>query len=118
MIVFLVALASIALIRGSDAAVNRPRFVSARHHDNHGLSLNTTHRRVRMKPGSLSHFDHHSLKRGNLASHAHMFNIFRLAGDFSHVASFVFLLMRLITKANCAGISLRTQEMYLLLFIC
>jgi len=80
--------------------------------------LNTTHRRVRMRPGALSHFDHHSVKRGNLASHAHMFNIFRLAGDFSHVASFLFLLFRLQGRNNCAGISLRTQQIYLALFIC
>lgn len=101
---------------GANRAV--PQFKSARHHDNHGLSLNTTHKRVRMRPGHLSHFDHHSTKRGNLASHAHMFNIFRLLGDFSHVASFAFLLFRLSSAGNCAGISLKTQEIYLLLFIC
>merc|ERR1719326_2346830 len=67
-----------------------PRFKSARDHENSGLSLDTTHKRVRMRPGHLSHFDHHSVKRGNLGSHAHMFNIFRLLGDFSHVASFAF----------------------------
>jgi len=71
-----------------------------------------------MKAGHLSHFDHHSFKRGNMAMHAHMFNIFRLAGDFSHVASFVFLLFRVMGASNCAGISLKTQEMYLLLFLC
>lgn len=71
-----------------------------------------------MRPGHISHFDHHSIKRGNLASHAHMFNIFRLAGDFSHVASFAFLLFRLQSAGNCAGISLKTQEFYLILFMC
>jgi len=103
----------------SAADANRPvkRFVSARHHDNHGLSLNTTHRRVRMRTGSLSHFDHHSIKRGNLASHAHMFNMFRLAGDFSHIGAFVFLLWRLSRSASCAGISLKTQEIYLAVFV-
>lgn len=70
-----------------------------------------------MRPGALAHFDHHSVKRGNLAAHAHMFNIFRLAGDFSHVASFAFLVFRLQSAGNCAGISLRTQEIYLALFI-
>jgi len=108
---------AISSMQGADAA-DPPKVVrSARHDDNHGLMLNTTHRRVRMRPGALSHFDHHSIKRGNLASHAHMFNIFRLAGDFSHVASFAFLLFRLQSGGSCAGISGKTQEIYLALFI-
>jgi len=111
------ALLAISYIQGADAA-EPPKIVSARHHDNHGMSLNTTHKRVRMRPGHLSHFDHHSIKRGNLSSHAHMFNVFRLLGDFSHVAAFAFLLFRLQSAGNCAGISLKTQEFYLAVFVC
>jgi len=70
-----------------------------------------------MRPGHLSHFDHHSIKRGNLGSHAHMFNIFRLTGDFSHIGAFVFLLFRLQSANNAAGISLKTQELYLMVFL-
>merc|ERR1712070_979469 len=103
--------------QGAEAQRQPQKFVSARHHDNHGLSLNTTHRRVRMRPGHLSHFDHHSIKRGNLGSHAHMFNIFRLTGDFSHIGAFVFLLFRLQSANNAAGISLKTQELYLMVFL-
>jgi ER lumen protein retaining receptor len=115
----LAAAALLVMLVGVEAQ-NRPvrRFVSARHHDNHGLSLNTTHRRVRMRPGHLSHFDHHSTKRGNMASHAHMFNLFRLTGDMAHIAAFAFLLFRLQSANSCAGISLKTQELYLLVFLC
>jgi len=109
-------IAVLLLIEGADAQAQR-KILSARHQDNQGLSLNTTHRRVRMRPGALSHFDHHSVKRGNLASHAHMFNVFRLMGDFSHVASFAFLVFRLQSAGSCAGISLKTQEIYLALFL-
>mmetsp|Transcript_4073 Transcript_4073/g.7506 ORF Transcript_4073/g.7506 Transcript_4073/m.7506 type:complete len:314 (+) Transcript_4073:68-1009(+) len=49
--------------------------------------------------------------------HAHMFNGFRLAGDFLHLASFVFLLMQFHHAKNCGGISLKSQELYLLVFL-
>lgn len=44
-------------------------------------------------------------------------NIFRIAGDMSHLASFVFLLQRLLEKRSAAGISLKTLELYLLVFV-
>ena len=34
-----------------------------------------------------------------------------------HVASFVFLIQRLVSSRSAAGISLKTQEMYLLVFM-
>lgn len=49
--------------------------------------------------------------------HKHMFNFFRLSGDMLHLASFVSLLYILLTKKSCAGISVRTQEIYLLVFL-
>lgn len=45
-------------------------------------------------------------------------NVFRLAGDFSHLFSFVILLYILFTKKSASGISLKTQELYLLVFLC
>lgn len=44
-------------------------------------------------------------------------NIFRLAGDMSHVLSIVVLLLRLRVTKNAVGISVKTQELYLLVFV-
>lgn len=44
-------------------------------------------------------------------------NIFRMGGDLSHVISFVFLLWRLYKYKSATGISLKTQELYLLVFV-
>mmetsp|Transcript_38759 Transcript_38759/g.80496 ORF Transcript_38759/g.80496 Transcript_38759/m.80496 type:complete len:226 (-) Transcript_38759:933-1610(-) len=44
-------------------------------------------------------------------------NIFRLAGDMSHVFSILVLLLRLRVAKNAQGISVRTHELYLLVFI-
>ncbi|XP_022964264.1 ER lumen protein-retaining receptor-like [Cucurbita moschata] len=44
-------------------------------------------------------------------------NIFRLAGDMTHLASILVLLLKIHTIKSCAGISLRTQELYALVFI-
>ena len=46
-----------------------------------------------------------------------MWNFFRLMGDLSHLASFFFLLKTLHTKRSAAGISLKTQELYLIVFV-
>lgn len=44
-------------------------------------------------------------------------NIFRLAGDMSHVASIVILILRLRVSKSAVGISLKTQELFLLVFV-
>ena len=44
-------------------------------------------------------------------------NIFRIGGDLSHLVSFFFLLHTLYTRRNSEGISLKTQELYLLVFL-
>lgn len=46
-----------------------------------------------------------------------MMNLFRLMGDMFHVVSIVVLLLRLQAKRNANGISIKTQELYLLVFI-
>lgn len=46
-----------------------------------------------------------------------MMNFFRLAGDLSHVLSIVVLLLRLRVTKNAIGISIKTQELYLVVFI-
>ncbi|KAL8214240.1 hypothetical protein R6Q57_003689 [Mikania cordata] len=43
-------------------------------------------------------------------------NIFRLAGDMTHLASVLVLLLKIHTIKSCAGISLKTQELYALVF--
>eukprot|EP00475_Leptophrys_vorax_P019883 TRINITY_DN27223_c0_g1_i1.p1 TRINITY_DN27223_c0_g1~~TRINITY_DN27223_c0_g1_i1.p1 ORF type:complete len:217 (-),score=22.42 TRINITY_DN27223_c0_g1_i1:205-855(-) len=45
-----------------------------------------------------------------------MMNIFRLAGDMTHLMSIVVLLLKIYTMKSCAGISLKTQELYVLVF--
>ncbi|KAF3334371.1 ER lumen protein-retaining receptor B [Carex littledalei] len=43
-------------------------------------------------------------------------NIFRLAGDMTHLMSVLVLLLKIHTIKSCAGISLKTQELYALVF--
>lgn len=43
-------------------------------------------------------------------------NIFRLAGDMTHLMSVVVLLLKIHTIKSCAGVSLKTQELYVLVF--
>ena len=44
-------------------------------------------------------------------------NIFRIAGDLTHILSIVVLLLRLWVRKNATGISIKTQELYLVVFI-
>ena len=46
-----------------------------------------------------------------------MLNAFRLAGDISHVISILLLLLRLRVTKNATGISIKTQELYLIVFV-
>ncbi|CAI5473428.1 unnamed protein product [Closterium sp. Yama58-4] len=46
-----------------------------------------------------------------------MMNIFRLAGDMTHLMSIVVLLLKIVTMKSCAGISLKTQELYVIIFV-
>lgn len=43
-------------------------------------------------------------------------NIFRLLGDMAHVLSILVLLLRLKATKNAIGISIKTQELYLVVF--
>lgn len=44
-------------------------------------------------------------------------NLFRLAGDACHLLSFVVMFWKLFTSKSVAGISLKTQEIYVIVFI-
>ena len=44
-------------------------------------------------------------------------NIFRLAGDLCHVISIVLLILRLRESKKAMGISMKTQELYLVVFL-
>lgn len=46
-----------------------------------------------------------------------MMNLFRLAGDMAHVLSILVLLLRLRVTKNAVGISVKTQELYLVVFV-
>lgn len=46
-----------------------------------------------------------------------MLNVFRFAGDLFHVVSILLLLLRLRVTKNANGISIKTQEIYLLVFV-
>jgi hypothetical protein len=43
-------------------------------------------------------------------------NLFRLAGDMTHLASCLVLLLKIVATKSCRGVSLKTQELYLLVF--
>ncbi|KAF2933628.1 hypothetical protein DAI22_04g099400 [Oryza sativa Japonica Group] len=43
-------------------------------------------------------------------------NAFRLAGDMTHIMSVLVLLLKIHTIKSCAGVSLKTQELYALVF--
>ncbi|KAL2930989.1 ER lumen protein-retaining receptor A [Bienertia sinuspersici] len=44
-------------------------------------------------------------------------NIFRLAGDITHLISILVLLLKIYATKSCSGISLKTQELYALVFV-
>jgi len=44
-------------------------------------------------------------------------NIFRFSGDMCHVASIIVLLLRLHASRSASGISLRTHELFLMVFV-
>lgn len=46
-----------------------------------------------------------------------MMNVFRLLGDSFHVISIFLLLIRLLITKNAVGISIKTQELYFLVFL-
>ncbi|XP_050253995.1 ER lumen protein-retaining receptor B-like [Quercus robur] len=46
-----------------------------------------------------------------------MMNLFRLLGDMTHLLCIVFLLLKIRTMKSCAGISLKTQELYVIVFL-
>ena len=45
-------------------------------------------------------------------------NIFRLSGDMLHLASILILLLKIRVSKSCAGVSLKTQELYFIVFVC
>ena len=45
-------------------------------------------------------------------------NLFRYLGDFSHLASFLVLLYTIRKRESAAGLSLITQQLYALVFLC
>ncbi|CEG01005.1 ER lumen protein retaining receptor [Ostreococcus tauri] len=44
-------------------------------------------------------------------------NIFRFAGDMTHLCSIIVLLLKIQATKSCAGLSLRTQELYAIVFV-
>ncbi|KAK4228017.1 ER lumen protein retaining receptor-domain-containing protein [Podospora fimiseda] len=44
-------------------------------------------------------------------------NLFRVAGDFSHLASIFILLHKIVQLKSCSGISFKSQVLYLLVYI-
>lgn len=44
--------------------------------------------------------------------------LFRIAGDMLHVASRLILAFRIRKSKNCVGISSKTQELYMIVFLC
>ncbi|WFD41043.1 endoplasmic reticulum retention protein [Malassezia japonica] len=44
-------------------------------------------------------------------------NVFRLLGDLSHIASILILIHKITTSKSCRGISLKTQLLYVAVFV-
>jgi len=44
-------------------------------------------------------------------------NVFRFAGDMIHLASFFVLFLKMLSSRSVEGVSLKTQELYLLVFV-
>ncbi|XP_010243088.1 PREDICTED: ER lumen protein-retaining receptor-like [Nelumbo nucifera] len=44
-------------------------------------------------------------------------NVFRLAGDMTHLLSIIILLLKIRATKSCTGISLKTQELYVIVFL-
>ena len=44
-------------------------------------------------------------------------NFFRYVGDFVHLASILLLLWKMRQNKNCVGLSCKTQEIYLIVFL-
>ncbi|KAF6158337.1 hypothetical protein GIB67_022417 [Kingdonia uniflora] len=44
-------------------------------------------------------------------------NIFRFAGDMTHLTSVLVLLLKIYATKSCSGISLKTQELYAIVFL-
>ncbi|KAL3657277.1 hypothetical protein V7S43_017785 [Phytophthora oleae] len=44
-------------------------------------------------------------------------NLFRLVGDMAHLASFLVLLLKMLASRSANGISLKTQELFFLVFV-
>ena len=47
-----------------------------------------------------------------------IFNIFRLSADFIHLLSVFLLLWKIYRNRSCSGISLKTQQLYCIVFAC
>ncbi|KAK9776430.1 putative ER lumen protein-retaining receptor [Seiridium cardinale] len=46
-----------------------------------------------------------------------MLNVFRILGDFSHLASILILLHKMTELNGCAGISFKSQALYLIVYV-
>ncbi|KAL6192663.1 hypothetical protein ACLB2K_033749 [Fragaria x ananassa] len=44
-------------------------------------------------------------------------NAFRLAGDITHLISILVLLFKIYATRSCSGISLKTQDLYAVVFL-
>jgi ER lumen protein retaining receptor len=47
-----------------------------------------------------------------------MWSGIRTFADLMHLASFIIIIYHLFTSRNCKGVSLKTQEIYLIVFSC
>ena len=46
-----------------------------------------------------------------------MYNLFRLGGDFLHMLSILILIYKIHAQKSCAGISLKTQILYAVVYV-
>ena len=46
-----------------------------------------------------------------------MYNLFRLGGDFLHMLSILILIYKMHAQKSCAGVSLKTQILYAVVYV-
>merc|ERR1712216_654324 len=74
-------------------------------------------RDVSARPGRRVDQPRSGLASRRLRLHTAAMNIFRFFGDMTHLCSILVLLLKINATKSCAGVSLKTQELYLLVFV-
>merc|ERR1712216_648046 len=82
-----------------------------------GTASRARARDVSARPGRRVDQPRSGLASRRLRSDTAAMNIFRFFGDMTHLCSILVLLLKINATKSCAGVSLKTQELYLAVFL-